>query len=105
VFLDPGRDDEPTAGALVRHAGSMVRRAGRASSGFVRVDDERVIPNRWQQVRRQAPNAPSGLSRAEHIWRGLMNPNKPRDGMAAQPVVTVGAVGMLGVVHTAGLPA
>ena len=27
-----------------------------------------------------APNAPSGLSRAVHIWRGLMKPKKPRGG-------------------------
>src|ERR1700704_2844432 len=34
-----------------------------------------------------------------------MKPSKPLEGIAAQPVVTVGAVGTEGVVHTAGLPA
>jgi len=88
---------------------------------FVRVDDERVVPNRWQwtvrtdpgvlvdptgqRIQRQAPNAPKGLSSAVHICRGLTKPNKPVEGIAPHPVVTVGAVGMVGVVHTAGLPA
>jgi hypothetical protein len=34
-----------------------------------------------------------------------MIPNKPFDGMAPHPVVVVGAVVVVGVRHTAGLPA
>ena len=34
-----------------------------------------------------------------------MKPKKPVEGIAAQPVVMVGAVGIVGVAHTAGLPA
>jgi hypothetical protein len=44
------------------------------------------------------------LSNAVHIWRGLRKPNNPLEGIAAQPVVVVGALGMVGVPHTAGLP-
>src|SRR3954465_3303189 len=56
-------------------------------------------------VQRGVANAPIGLSSAVHIWRGLMKPNKPLEGIAPQPVVMVGAVGTVGVAHTAGLPA
>ena len=38
-----------------------------------------------------------------HICRGLMKPSSPLVGIAAQPVVTVGAVGVLGAPQTAGL--
>jgi hypothetical protein len=34
-----------------------------------------------------------------------MKPNNPLAGIAAQPVVTFGALGIVGVPHTAGLPA
>jgi hypothetical protein len=34
-----------------------------------------------------------------------MKPKRPVEGMAAQPVVMVGAVGIVGLAHTAGLPA
>jgi hypothetical protein len=34
-----------------------------------------------------------------------MKPKRPVDGIAAQPVVMVGAVGIVGLAHTAGLPA
>ena len=60
---------------------------------FVRVDDARVVPNRWQWTLRADPSElidpqgnefsvvppamPSGLSNAVHIWRGLMKPNSP----------------------------
>ena len=154
AFLDPALDEGPPArafavctdsdrpeelaawwaaqvGADVRNGPDGTPRWLYGSAGwegliwkFVRVDDERVVPNRWQwtvyadpaddgvrvdpqgnEFSVSAPKAPSGLSRAVHIWRGLMKPSKPLEGIAAQPVVTVGAVGMVGVVHTAGLPA
>ena len=73
---------------------------------FVRVDDERVVPNRWrsdpagrplgarrravtgwrahrpagQRVQRAGATEPSGLSSAAHICRGLMKPSNPVAG-------------------------
>src|SRR3954454_15194565 len=59
------------------------------------------------RCQRAAPKAPSGLSRAVHICRGLTNPNKPLEGIAAQPEATAGLAGAAGTVllHTAGLAA
>ena len=40
-----------------------------------------------------------------HIWRGLMKPNNPVEGIAAQPVVAAGMTGAAGIpvlFHTAG---
>jgi hypothetical protein len=47
-----------------------------------------LVPEaRASRRQRGAVSAPSGLSRAEHICRGLMKPSSPLVGIAWQPVV------------------